>query len=52
MLERKEALPFGIHCPPMRKKRTKVYVNTVLVRFPLYCLKCKKEIPIGSMSLR
>ncbi|MGM9601342.1 MAG: cysteine-rich KTR domain-containing protein [Faecousia sp.] len=31
-----------------RKTRTKVYANSVLVRFPLYCLKCKKEILLMS----
>ncbi|MFR4688610.1 MAG: cysteine-rich KTR domain-containing protein [Coprococcus sp.] len=29
-----------------RKTRTKVYDDTVLVKFPLYCPKCKKEIKI------
>ena len=38
-----------IHCPICGgKTRTKVYDNTVLVKFPLYCPKCKKEIKIGA----
>ena len=33
-----------VHCPVCRAKtRTKVYANTVLVKFPLFCPKCKNE---------
>lgn len=33
-----------IHCPNCGgKTRTKVYEDTVLVKFPLYCPKCKHE---------
>lgn len=28
------------------KTRTKIYEDTVLVHFPLYCPKCKKETRI------
>lgn len=34
------------------KTRTKVYEDTVLLKFPLYCLKCKKEIPINIVQLK
>lgn len=50
---RKEAPSFWIPCSLCgRKTHTKVYANTVLVSFPLYCLKCKKEIPIDVISLK
>ncbi|RHN16729.1 cysteine-rich KTR domain-containing protein [Dorea formicigenerans] len=42
-----------IHCPICGgKTRTKVYDNTVLVKFPLYCPKCKKEIKIDVIQLK
>lgn len=34
------------------KTRTKVYENTVLLNFPLYCPKCKKEIRIDIVQLK
>ena len=34
------------------KTRTKVYEDTVLVKFPLYCLKCKREILIDVVKLK
>ena len=34
------------------KTRTKVYVDTVLVKFPLFCPKCKKEIRIDVVQLK
>lgn len=34
------------------KTRTKVYEDTVLVRFPLYCPKCKKEIRINVVQFK
>lgn len=42
-----------VPCPLCREKtRTKVYEDTVLLKFPLYCLKCKKEIPINIVQLK
>ena len=42
-----------IHCPICGgKTRTKVYDDTVLVKFPLYCPKCKKEIKIDVTQLK
>lgn len=36
-----------IRCPICSgKTRTKVYEDTVLLRFPLYCPKCKTEVKI------
>ena len=40
-----------IHCPICGGK-TKVYDDTVLVKFPLYCPKCKKEIKIDVIQLK
>ena len=37
-----------VHCPICNgKTRTRVYENTVLLNFPLYSPKCKKEIRIN-----
>ena len=42
-----------IHFPICGEKtRTKVYDNTVLVKFPLYCPKCKKETKIDVIQLK
>ncbi|MGM9628919.1 MAG: cysteine-rich KTR domain-containing protein [Faecousia sp.] len=44
---------FWIHCPACgAKTRTRVYVNTVLIKFPLFCPKCKKEIFIDVVQLK
>ena len=49
--ERKESL--WIHCPNCGgKTRTKVYEDTVLLNFPLYCPKCKKEIIVDVVQLK
>ena len=40
-------------CPVCGSRtRTKVYFDTVLVRFPLYCPKCKKEIRVTVAQLK
>ena len=37
-----------LKCPYCdQKTRTKVYPDTVLLNFPLYCPKCKREMRIG-----
>ena len=42
-----------IHCPICNgKTRTKVYADTAMFNFPLYCPKCKKEIRIDVMQLK
>lgn len=42
-----------IHCPVCGgKTRTKVYADTVLVKFPLYCPKCRKETRIDVVQLK
>ena len=34
------------------KTRTKVYEDTVLIKFPLYCPKCKKEILVDVVKFK
>ena len=42
-----------IHCPVCNgKTRTKVYAETVLVKFPLFCPKCKSECLIDVVKLK
>lgn len=42
-----------VHCPVCgAKTRTKVYANTVLIKFPLFCPKCKNETLIDVVKLK
>jgi len=42
-----------IRCPFCDSKtRTKVYKDTVLLNFPLYCPKCKKEYLVNVVQLK
>lgn len=42
-----------IHCPICgRKTRTRVYQDTVLVKFPLFCSTCKKETRINVVQMK
>jgi len=42
-----------IPCPICGSRtRTKVYTDTVLVKFPLFCPKCKKETRIDVVQLK
>lgn len=42
-----------ISCPVCGgKTRTKIYADTVLIKFPLYCPKCKKETRIDVVKLK
>ena len=42
-----------VRCPLCGgKTRTKVYEDTVLIKFPLYCPKCKREIRIDVVKLK
>ncbi|MBQ6718803.1 MAG: conjugal transfer protein [Oscillospiraceae bacterium] len=42
-----------IRCPICDSKtRTKVYTDTVMFNFPLFCPKCKKEIRIDVMQMK
>ncbi|MGN1026990.1 MAG: cysteine-rich KTR domain-containing protein [Faecousia sp.] len=42
-----------VPCPICgNKTRTKVYADTVLVNFPLFCPKCRKETRIDVVQLK
>ena len=42
-----------IRCPVCNSKtRTKVYADTVMFNFPLYCPKCKNETKIDVLQLK
>lgn len=42
-----------VHCPICGgKTRTKIYADTVLLNFPLYCPKCKKEHRVSVVKLK
>lgn len=42
-----------ICCPTCGgKTRTKVYRDTILLKFPLYCPKCKKGVRINVVQLK
>ena len=42
-----------VRCPGCGgKTRTKVNKDTVLIKFPLYCPKCKKETNIDVVQLK
>ena len=44
---------FWIYCPMCHgKTRTKVCADTVLVKFPLYCPKCRTEMRIDIVKLK
>jgi len=49
----KQPETYWIKCPQCHSKtRTKVYEETVLVRFPLYCPKCKEEFKIDVVKMK
>lgn len=42
-----------VRCPICyRKTRTKVNQETVLINFPLFCPKCRKEVLINVVQLK
>lgn len=42
-----------VPCPICgNKTRTKVYEDTVMINFPLFCPKCKKETLINIVKLK
>lgn len=44
---------YWIHCPICHSKtRTKIYADTVLLNFPLYCPKCKEEHRVSVVKLK
>lgn len=47
------SLTYWVHCPLCNgKTRTRVYENTVLLWFPLYCPKCHKETMINVVQMK
>lgn len=51
-MEKKEKSRW-VRCPICGgKTRAKVYEDTVLVNFPLYCPKCKREFKVDLVKLR
>ncbi len=45
--------PRWIHCPICDgKTRTRVYADTAMFKFPLYCPKCKKEIRVDVFQFK
>ena len=52
-MERDIRYSWWVRCPVCGgKTRTKVYEDTVLINFPLYCPKCKTEIRINVVHLK
>lgn len=46
-------IPHWIPCPICNEKTDiKIFEDTVLFNFPLYCPKCKKETKIDVMQLK
>jgi len=44
---------FWVHCPKCGgKTRLKIYENTVLLNFPLYCPSCKRELEVSVIQLK
>ena len=42
-----------VPCPICNSKtRTKVYEDSVLINFPLFCPKCKKETSVNIVKLK
>ena len=49
----KETMSKWIPCPICGgKTRVKVYADTVMFNFPLFCPKCKKEVRVDVMQLK
>ena len=44
---------YWLCCPICGKKtKTRIYEDTVLLKYPLYCTKCKKERIINVVKLK
>lgn len=47
-MRRREKLFHWMVCPACNTKtKIKLYENTVLLNFPLYCPRCKREFTVG-----
>lgn len=52
-MDDKQNASHWICCPICNSKtRTKVYADTVMFNFPLFCPKCKKETKINVLQLK
>ncbi|WP_367575620.1 cysteine-rich KTR domain-containing protein [Acutalibacter caecimuris] len=52
-MQKKQQKSRWIHCPSCGgKTRNKVYQDTVLINFPLFCPKCRKETPIDVVQFK
>lgn len=52
-MENIQSKSLWVPCPICgNKTRTKVYENTVMINFPLFCPKCKKETLINVVKLK
>jgi len=52
-MDESQAKSSWIKCPICGSKtRTKIYRDTVLIHFPLYCPQCKKEILIDVVQYK
>lgn len=52
-MENKNDKSLWVRCPNCGgKTRTKVYEFTVLVKFPLFCPKCKRETLVDIVQLK
>lgn len=53
MMNRNNECARWVQCPVCgRKTRTKVYVDTVVINFPVFCPKCKKEVIVNIVNLK
>lgn len=52
-MNRDSASAKWVLCPVCcNKTRTKVYDDTMVLNFPLYCSKCKKEVRVDIVQLK
>jgi len=52
-MDREQNKSHWVCCPICNgKTRIKIYADTVMFKFPLYCPKCKKETRVDVMQLK
>ena len=48
MIYEQQKTALWLPCPKCgARTKTKIYEDTVLLKFPLYCTKCKQETKLG-----
>lgn len=53
MIKGQEKVFVWLPCPKCESKtKIKIYEDTVLLNFPLYCTHCKKEFIVGVLKFR